>query len=92
MVNIWLSDPHFAVSAPPKRETFSDSLDNFFSSSKGANNKKPLRKTSVRVNEDDDNDDDDDDDDIVVSSSSKHKSRQKEAPRKDSCDSGNICG
>ncbi|XP_044172154.1 IQ domain-containing protein E-like isoform X5 [Acropora millepora] len=79
--------PATAVSAPPKRETFSDSLDNFFSSSKDANNKKPVRKTSVRVNEDDDNDDDDDDDDIVVSSSSKHKSRQKEAPRKDSRDS-----
>ena len=85
-----LSDPHFAVSAPPKRETFSDSLDNFFSPSKDANNKKPLRKTSARVNKDDDNDDDDDD--IVVSSSSKHKSRQKEATRKDSRDSGNICG
>ena len=90
MVNILLSDPHFAVSAPPKRETFSDSLDNFFSSSKDANNRKPVRKTSARVNEVDDNDDDDDD--IVVSSSSKHKSRQKEAPRKDSRDSGNICG
>ena len=90
MVNILLSDPHFAVSAPPKRETFSDSLDNFFSSSKDANNKKPVRKTSARVNEVDNNDDDDDD--IVVSSSSKHKSRQKEAPRKDSRDSGNICG
>ena len=91
MIHIWLSDPHFAVSAPPKCETFSDSLDNFFSSSKDANNRKPVRKTSARVNEVDDNDDDDDEDDIVVSSSSKHKSRQKEAPRKDSRDSGNIC-
>lgn len=92
MANVLLSDPHFAVSAPPKRETFSDSLDNFFSSSKDANNKKPLRKTSARANEVDDNDDDDDDDDIDVSSSSKYKSKQKEAPRKDSRDSGNICG
>ena len=92
MANVLLSDPHFAVSAPPKRETFSDSLDNFFSSSKDANNKNPLRKTSARANEVDDNDDDDEDDDIVVSSSSKYKSKQKEAPRKDSRDSGNICG
>ncbi|XP_068711834.1 uncharacterized protein [Montipora foliosa] len=89
--------PAFTLAAPSQRETLSSSLDNFFSSAASsaadANSKKSLRRTAARVNEsdndinDDDDDEDEDDDDLVVSSRSKHKSRRKEAPRKDSRDS-----
>ena len=77
------------VPASSQRETLSNSLDTFFSStvpSKGSSNKKSPRKTPARVNESDD--DDDDDDGVVVSSFAKYKSKQKETSRRDSRDSG----
>lgn len=80
------------VPVSSQRDKPAGSLDTFFSStapSKGSSGKKsPLKTSHARVNESDDDDDGDDDDDIVVSSLSKYKSKQKEASRRDSRDSG----